>query len=181
MERHLRAAAHPNATTPDTHMQHIDHVHILTAHTARCTSAPPPLALHPPPPRAYAKATQKKVTRHGDTARWHGMVTAAVARPNIRAPPRPTAYASAVQVLILITQPVGSVHCGESKEWPGPSAALQVQPSFSRFPAQAQILRKESHEPVQSAIPSIETPKQLTRLSWPARTPTCLPVRVSHT
>ena len=31
------------------------------------------------------------------------------------------------------------------------------------------------------AHPSTHTPKQLTRLSWPARTPTCLPVRVSHT
>lgn len=36
---------------------------------------------------------------------------------------------------------------------------------------QFQILRKLSHDPVATAIPSSVTPKQLTRLSWPARTP----------
>merc|ERR1712168_1069740 len=36
---------------------------------------------------------------------------------------------------------------------------------------QFQILRKESQEPVETAIPSSVTPRQLTRLSWPARTP----------
>uniref|UniRef100_A0A915HU35 Uncharacterized protein n=1 Tax=Romanomermis culicivorax TaxID=13658 RepID=A0A915HU35_ROMCU len=33
------------------------------------------------------------------------------------------------------------------------------------------IFKKLSHEPVATAIPSSVTPKQLTRLSWPASTP----------
>lgn len=37
--------------------------------------------------------------------------------------------------------------------------------------AQFQILRKLSQEPVDTAMPSSVTPRQLTRLSWPARTP----------
>jgi len=46
---------------------------------------------------------------------------------------------------------------------------------------QAQSLRNESQLPVHSAIPSFATPRQLTRLSCPARQPTCLPESVSHT
>lgn len=38
-----------------------------------------------------------------------------------------------------------------------------------------------SQEPVQSAMPSWLTPRQLTRFSCPARTPTRSPLRVSHT
>jgi len=45
----------------------------------------------------------------------------------------------------------------------------------------AQSFRKESQLPVHSAWPSEHTPRQLTRLSCPARQPTCLPVSVSHT
>jgi len=37
--------------------------------------------------------------------------------------------------------------------------------------AQFQILRKLSQDPVLTAMPSSVTPRQLTRLSWPARTP----------
>jgi hypothetical protein len=37
--------------------------------------------------------------------------------------------------------------------------------------AQFQIFRKLSHDPVHTAIPSSVTPKQETRLSWPANTP----------
>jgi len=37
--------------------------------------------------------------------------------------------------------------------------------------AQFQILRKLSHDPVATAIPSSVTPRQLTLLSWPASTP----------
>ncbi len=36
---------------------------------------------------------------------------------------------------------------------------------------QFQIFRKLSQEPVHTAMPSSETPRQLTRLSWPASTP----------
>ena len=36
---------------------------------------------------------------------------------------------------------------------------------------QFQILRKLSQDPVHTAMPSSVTPRQLTRLSWPARTP----------
>lgn len=36
---------------------------------------------------------------------------------------------------------------------------------------QFQILRKLSQEPVHTAMPSSVTPRQLTRLSWPASTP----------
>ena len=42
---------------------------------------------------------------------------------------------------------------------------------FREPPAQFQILRKLSQEPVDTAMPSSVTPRQLTRLSWPARTP----------
>lgn len=38
-------------------------------------------------------------------------------------------------------------------------------------PAQFQIFKKLSQEPVATAIPSSVTPRQLTRLSWPASTP----------
>lgn len=46
---------------------------------------------------------------------------------------------------------------------------------------QFQILRKLSHDPVATAMPSSVTPKQLTRLSWPARTPALSAFSVSHT
>ena len=46
---------------------------------------------------------------------------------------------------------------------------------------EAQTLRKESQLPVHSAVPSWHTPRQLTRLSWPARQPTCLAASVSQT
>jgi hypothetical protein len=36
---------------------------------------------------------------------------------------------------------------------------------------QFQILRKLSQDPVHTAVPSSVTPRQLTRLSWPASTP----------
>jgi len=36
---------------------------------------------------------------------------------------------------------------------------------------QFQIFRKLSQEPVDTAMPSSVTPRQLTRLSWPASTP----------
>ena len=36
---------------------------------------------------------------------------------------------------------------------------------------QFQILRKLSQDPVATAVPSSVTPRQLTRLSWPASTP----------
>lgn len=45
----------------------------------------------------------------------------------------------------------------------------------------AQTLSMLSQLPVQSAIPSDETPRQLTRFSWPARTPTRSPFSVSQT
>ncbi len=41
----------------------------------------------------------------------------------------------------------------------------------STFSVQFQILRKLSQDPVATAIPSSVTPRQLTRLSWPASTP----------
>lgn len=41
----------------------------------------------------------------------------------------------------------------------------------STFSIQFQILRKLSQDPVATAIPSSVTPRQLTRLSWPASTP----------
>ena len=42
---------------------------------------------------------------------------------------------------------------------------------FSSATFQFQILRKLSQDPVQTAMPSSVTPRQLTRLSWPANTP----------
>ena len=38
-----------------------------------------------------------------------------------------------------------------------------------------------SQLPVHNAIPSELTPRQLTRFSWPVKTPTRSPLRVSHT
>lgn len=38
-----------------------------------------------------------------------------------------------------------------------------------------------SQEPVQSAVPSLLTPKQEIRLSWPCKTPTRSPFSVSQT
>lgn len=38
-----------------------------------------------------------------------------------------------------------------------------------------------SQDPVQRAIPSVETPRQDTRFSWPVKTPTRSPLRVSQT
>lgn len=42
--------------------------------------------------------------------------------------------------------------------------AAEIRPQFH-------ILRKLSQDPVQTAMPSEDTPMQLTLLSWPARTP----------
>lgn len=56
------------------------------------------------------------------------------------------------------------------KLFPGMGAACSCL-LFTRA-AQFQILRKLSQEPVHAAMPSSVTPRQLTRLSWPARTPT---------
>jgi len=46
---------------------------------------------------------------------------------------------------------------------------------------QFQILRKLSQDPVHTAMPSSVTPRQLTRLSWPARTPARSTLSVSQT
>lgn len=46
---------------------------------------------------------------------------------------------------------------------------------------QFQILRKLSQDPVATAIPSSVTPRQLTRLSWPASTPEKVQSSVNHT
>jgi hypothetical protein len=43
------------------------------------------------------------------------------------------------------------------------------------------VLTKESHDPVHKLIPSLLTPKQLTRFSWPFNEPTLSPRRVSQT
>jgi len=54
------------------------------------------------------------------------------------------------------------------------SMSVSPQLTFNRCPKvvfQFQILRKESQDPVATAIPSSVTPKQLTLLSCPARTP----------
>lgn len=51
---------------------------------------------------------------------------------------------------------------------------LDVGPQF-------QILRKLSQDPVHTAMPSSVTPRQLTRLSWPARTPARSTLSVSQT
>jgi len=45
----------------------------------------------------------------------------------------------------------------------------------------AQTLSKESHDPVHKLIPSLLTPKQLTRLSWPTSEPTFSPRVISQT
>lgn len=43
------------------------------------------------------------------------------------------------------------------------------------------IRTTESQEPVQRLMPSLETPRQLTRFSWPTREPTFSPRVTSHT
>lgn len=49
------------------------------------------------------------------------------------------------------------------------------------FQFQFQILRKLSQDPVHTAMPSSVTPRQLTRLSWPASTPARSTLSVSQT
>ncbi len=51
----------------------------------------------------------------------------------------------------------------------------------SPFSVQFQILRKLSQDPVATAIPSSVTPRQLTRLSWPASTPEKVQLSVNRT
>lgn len=46
---------------------------------------------------------------------------------------------------------------------------------------QAQTLRRESQDPVHRLMPSLLTPRQLTRFSWPLNEPTLSPRRTSHT
>lgn len=46
---------------------------------------------------------------------------------------------------------------------------------------QAQTLRRESQDPVHRLMPSLLTPRQLTRFSWPLKEPTLSPRRTSHT
>lgn len=43
------------------------------------------------------------------------------------------------------------------------------------------MLTRESQEPVHRLMPSLLTPRQLTRFSWPLREPTLSPRRTSHT
>lgn len=43
------------------------------------------------------------------------------------------------------------------------------------------VLTNESHDPVHKLMPSLETPKQLTRFSWPTSEPTFSPRVTSHT
>ena len=42
-------------------------------------------------------------------------------------------------------------------------------------------LTNESHDPVHKLMPSLETPKQLTRFSWPTSEPTFSPRVMSQT
>lgn len=60
-----------------------------------------------------------------------------------------------------------------------PMTALTTKVVLRQY--QFQILRKLSQLPVATAIPSSVTPKQLTRLSWPAKTPARSPLRESQT
>ena len=59
--------------------------------------------------------------------------------------------------------------------------SLHPNPLSSPYRYYAHSLRKESQLPVHSAMPSLQTPRHETRLSWPARQPTCLPIKVSQT
>jgi hypothetical protein len=43
------------------------------------------------------------------------------------------------------------------------------------------LLTNESHDPVHKLMPSFETPKQLTRFSWPTSEPTFSPRVTSQT
>jgi len=61
------------------------------------------------------------------------------------------------------------------------TAKLSRRPHKYGANYQAQILRVESHDPVHKLIPSLLTPRQLTRLSCPVRVPTRSPRSTSQT
>jgi len=72
-------------------------------------------------------------------------------------------------------------------EFPGTESTMPIptqhdsQMSPKHNAIERQTLSVLSQLPVQSAIPSMLTPKQLTRFSWPVKTPTRSPLSVSQT
>jgi hypothetical protein len=59
---------------------------------------------------------------------------------------------------------------------------LKSQPYWAYMGERTRIaLTNESHDPVHKLMPSLETPKQLTRFSWPTSEPTFSPRVMSQT